>query len=276
MSDASKKSTREKAAAARAAAEASEKRRDRTVKIGLAAVVVVIVAGIIGATLFATRDSGNADAGNTPDAANAALPAGVTAESLGAPVGTVDTPVLDIYEDFQCPACAALEAAISPTIGELVAAGQLKVNYHPMNFLDKNLGNDSSTRAAAAFGCAVDAGATLEYHNLVFANQPQQEGVGYTQEQLKDFGVQAGIAGPALDTFNACVDAQTYADWPTLSNEAASLKGITATPTLYLNGEEVDRNNLTSVDDFRNLILGTGGTAPAGDASSPAPAPASP
>ncbi|MCB0916387.1 MAG: thioredoxin domain-containing protein [Actinobacteria bacterium] len=257
MSNAKKSSTREKAAAARAAAEASERRRDRAVKIGIAAAVVIIVGGIIGGTLYATRDSGNAS--TTSANPDAPLPTGVSGPEYGASVGTVETPVLDIYEDFQCPACAALEAAISPTLNEMVQAGQVKVTYHPMNFLDRNLGNDSSTRAAAAFGCAVDAGVTLQYHNAVFANQPEAEGTGYTQEQLKQFGVDAGITGPALDTFNTCVDDQTYSDWPFLSNEAAGLRGVTGTPTLFLNGEEVDRSKLVSAEDLKAQILAAGG-----------------
>lgn len=266
MSDASK-STREKAASARAAAEASEKRRERTVRIALIAVVVLIVGGIIGATLLATRKSATPEASPSANP-NAALPAGVTGPTYGASVGTVEQPVLDIYEDFQCPACAQFESATGPLLDEMVTASQVKVVYHPMNFLDKNLGNDSSTRAAAAFGCAVDAGATQKYHDVVFANQPAQEGTGYTQEQLKEFGVQAGISGAALDTFNACVDASTYLEWPTLVNQEASARGVSGTPTLYLNGEKIDQTKLTTVDAFKQMILDAGsGSA----AASPAP-----
>lgn len=256
MSDA-KKSTRERAAAARSAAEASERRRERTVKVVIAAVVVLIVGGIIGGTLWSTRNSGNPDAGPTADP-NAPLPAGVSGPDYGAAVGTVETPVLDVYEDFQCPACAQLEAALGATLEEMVNAGQVKVNYVPMNFLDRKLGNDSSTRAASAFGCAVDAEATQQYHGVVFANQPAEEGTGYTQEQLKAFGEQAGITGPALDTFNTCVDNLTYTGWATLGNEAAGERGVTGTPTLYLNGEKVDQASLTTVDAFKEQILAAG------------------
>lgn len=245
----SKKTTREKAAAARAAAEASEKRRERAIRIGLIAGVVVIVGVIIGATLWSTRDKGG-DSAN----ANAKLPAGVSSPEYGAPVGLVDKPVLDVYEDFQCPACAQFEAAFGGTIDELVAAGKVKVVYHPMNFLDAKLGNDASTRATSAFGCAVDGGVALKYHNLVFANQPQQEGVGYTDDLLKSLGSQAGLSGPALDTFNSCVDAQTYTEWPSLSNEAASKRGVQSTPTLYLDGTELKLAEITSPEDFKAKI----------------------
>jgi protein-disulfide isomerase len=249
----SKKSTREKAASARAAAEASERRRERTVRIAIIGVVAVVVLGIIGAVLWTTRSK----PAPTPD--NTALPAGVTAPEYGTSVGTAAQPVLDIYEDFQCPACAQFEKAAGATIDELVASGQVKVVYHPMNFLDANLRNDSSTRAAAAFGCAVDAGVTLKYHDVVFTNQPTTEGVGYTDDQLKAFGEQAGLSGAQLDTFKACVDAKTYTGWPTLSNQAASERGVTGTPALFLNGTKLTTEDLSSAETFKAKILAAAG-----------------
>ncbi|TXH41405.1 MAG: disulfide bond formation protein DsbA [Actinobacteria bacterium] len=252
MSD-SKKSTREKAASARAAAEASERRRERTVRFAIFGVVALVVLGIIGAVLWTTRSK------PAPTPENTALPAGVAAPGYGAPVGTATKPVLDVYEDFQCPACAAFEKAAGATVDELVANGQVKVVYHPMNFLDANLGNDSSTRAAAAFGCAVDAGVTLKYHDIVYANQPATEGVGYTDEQLKSFGQQAGLSGAQLDTFNACVDAKTYLGWPTLSNQAASENGVTGTPALFLNGSKLSNEDIASAEAFKAKILAAAG-----------------
>ncbi len=248
MSD-SKKSTREKAASARAAAEASERRRERTVRIAIFGVVALVIVGIIGAVLWTTRSK------PAPTPENTALPAGVAAPGYGTTVGTAAKPVLDVYEDFQCPACAAFEKANGTTVDELVSNGQVKIVYHPMNFLDAKLGNDSSTRAAAAFGCAVDAGVALKYHDVVYANQPTTEGAGYTDEQLKSFGQQAGLSGAQLDTFNACVDAKKYTGWPTLSNQAASDNGVSATPTFFLNGTKLDNQDIATAEAFKAKIL---------------------
>ena len=48
------------------------------------------------------------------------------------------------------------------------------------NFLDDNLRNDSSTRAANAAFCASDAGKFQEFHNTIFPNQPATEGDGWS------------------------------------------------------------------------------------------------
>ena len=69
-------------------------------------------------------------------------------------------------------------------------------------FVDTNLKNDSSTRAANAVACASDAGKFLEYHSAVFAAQPVKEGDGYTDAQLTEFATTAGITGPALTTWH--------------------------------------------------------------------------
>lgn len=241
MSSTSKKTAREKAAEQRAALEAAERRRDRMVRLSIAGVVLLVLAGIAGAVLWSTRSE--------PVPTDVALPAGVASTSSGAPAGTATTPVIDIYEDFQCPACAAFEEQFGPTLAQIVTDGKARVNFHPMNFLDRSLGNDSSTLAGSAFGCAVDAGKTVEYHSAVFAQQPVAEGTGYTKEQLKAIGAEVGIEGAALDTFNTCVDDITYGDWVTASNVEAGNRGVTGTPTMYLNDEKVDLTNL-NIEDF--------------------------
>ena len=98
-------SRRERAAAARNEAQASEKRRERTVRIIGAVAVVGVVVGIIGVAVIARNSS---DAANQvtrvdPDP-NAPLPEGVlganSAHPYGVPYGTgaEGVPVLELWE----------------------------------------------------------------------------------------------------------------------------------------------------------------------------------
>ena len=173
------KSRRERAAEARGVAQASEKRRERTVRFIGGAAVVVVMAAIIGVAVYASSNSPSNDASGSLDGVvqpdpDAALPAGVlTADSatpFGVPYGNggADVPVLELWEDFQCPACGALEEANGAGIEQLAEEGLVQLIYRPTAFLDANLGNDSSHRAVAAWGCAIDAGKTLEFHNAVW------------------------------------------------------------------------------------------------------------
>ena len=244
------KGRRERAAEARGAAQASEKRRERTVRIVGGATVVAVMVAIIGVAVYASSNSSNDASSSTgsivdPDAA-APTPVGVlpadSSTPFGVPygTGTTDVPVLEVWEDFQCPACGALELANGVGIEKLAEEGKVQLIYRPTAFLDANLGNDSSHRAIAAWGCAIDAGKIKEYRNTVFANQPVEEGVGYTNEQLLAFGSQSGITDAALTTFSQCLTDGTYLAWAANTNQEFATSQIGGTPSGFLNGEPVE------------------------------------
>lgn len=216
-------------------------------KIVVAAVVMVVaIVAIVGAVIWqqqsATNDiigDGNATPGGVAMGAGFVAPSSATA-----PDGV---PVLDVFEDFQCPACAKLEAELGETIKQLEADGKVKVVYHIKNFLDDNLGNDSSTRAANAAFCADDAGQFQAYHDAVYANQPASEGQGWTAAQLTGFAEASGITGDALKTWTTCSENNKYVNYVNSVEEQSSKDGVTGTPTLKLDGETVSVQ--TIVDD---------------------------
>jgi protein-disulfide isomerase len=231
----SQKTTRARAAEARAKAEAEQRRRDTRNRILGGIVVVALIGLIFGGVWWSKRDSGSG--GSTTPTANpdAALPKGVDSATYGVPygTGTASVPQLQLWEDFQCPACKQLETTNGTGITSLADKGTIRLLWRPTTFLDQNLGNDSSARAAAAWGCAIDAGKAHEYHTTVFANQPE-EGVGYTDAQLLQFGKDAGIAGDAYTTFESCVNANTYAGWVANSYQVFQDDAVPGTPTGYL------------------------------------------
>jgi protein-disulfide isomerase len=156
-----------------------------------------------------------------------------------------NAPTMDLYEDFQCPLCGELEKALGPQVRALSDAGQIKLVVHMMSFLDANLGNDSSTRAANAAACAADAGKFLQYHAAVFAGQPAKEGGGYTDAQLTQFARTAGIAGAALTTWQTCTTTAQHAQYVTDVETAAGKAGVTGTPTVKLNGTDISKTLTT-------------------------------
>lgn len=190
----------------------------------VAVVVLVLFAGAVGFGVYRAQ----AGAG--------ALPAGATA--AGVAVGNPDAPVtIDLYLDFQCPACAQYEQQAGATIDELVASGRAEVVYHPVAYLNRFSGTQYSSRSSAAAGCAADAGVLPRFAQLLFANQPPEGGAGLPDEQLVALGTQAG----AGSGFATCVQDGRYAGWTRSVTDAASRAGITATPTVLVNGREVER-----------------------------------
>jgi protein-disulfide isomerase len=264
------KSPKQLAAEARAASEAAERRRERTIRIVGGIVVLLVVGGLIAVGFMAGRDDDGSTsvAAPTPDP-GAASPAGVSSDTFGVPYGSGWTsadeaklPTLELWEDFQCPACAAVEAASGDGIKQLADEGTVKLLFRPAIFLDAGLAQDnlangnpnSSARATAAFGCAVDAGKTGEYHSGIFDIQPSDEGVGYSEQQLLDLGSTVGIAGDDLTTFTTCVQDGTYLSWAANSQQKFTEAGVGGTPTGYLNGVELNSSQLADIPALTKLI----------------------
>lgn len=255
---------------ARAESEAAERRRERTIRIVGGLVVLLVVAGLIAVGFLAGRDNG--PTGSTTPAPtsdpSAARPAGI-GDNYGVPYGSgwssadeAKLPTLEIWEDFQCPACAQVEAAAGEQIKALADEGRVKLLFRPATFLDISLagtnganGNpNSSARSTSAWGCAIDAGKTGEYHSGVFGIQPAEEGVGFSDQQLIDLGSTVGIADADLATFTTCVQEGTYLSWAANSNKAFTDAGVGGTPTAYLNGVELNSSDLADVEGLTQKI----------------------
>lgn len=255
---------------ARAESEAAERRRERTIRIVGGLVVLLVVGGLLAVGFFAGRDGGAASSANpapTPDP-SAASPTGV-GENFGVPYGAGWTsadeaklPTLEIWEDFQCPACKQVEAASGAQVQALADAGKVKLLYRPATFLDGGLAADnaangnpnSSARATSAWGCAVDAGKTGEFHSAVFDIQPADEGVGFSDQQLIELGTTVGIPDADLATYTKCVQEGTYLSWAANSNQAFTDAGVGGTPTAYLNGVELNGSDLADIEGLTQKI----------------------
>jgi protein-disulfide isomerase len=203
----------------------------------IAVVVLVLFAGAVGFGVYRAR------AGSAGD-----LPAGAT--TTGVAVGNPDAPAtIDLYLDFQCPACAQYEQQVGATIDELVSSGQARVIYHPVAYLNRFSSTQYSSRSSAAAGCAADAGVLPRFAQLLYANQPPEGGVGLPTEQLVALGTQAGAGAD----FATCVQDGRYADWTRSVTDAASQAGVNATPTVLVNGKAVDH----TADALRAAVTGS-------------------
>ena len=239
----SKKDARAKAAEARAEAQAKEKRRERMVRLVGALVVVIVVGGIIGGAFYMSKQNSSSV---TPDD-NAAVPQSVsTSEYYYSPKTTANVPTVRIYEDFQCPFCKKLEETSGKVLVAQSNAGKLNIEWQPGIFMDANLKNNGSLTATSAWGCAIDAGKGVPFHEGVFGLQPAQEQVGqpgYTQNQMLTLGKAVGITGDAYNTFESCVNGNTYNGWAANSNAQFAANGVSTTPSIFVNGKELPNKN---------------------------------
>lgn len=256
-------------AARQAKIDAAAPRQSKARPALVALVVVLTVVALGAAMFFGTRSQAPAVTQPTSATAGgggpeAGYPKGATGPEGGIVANGATTkagaPTLDIYEDFQCPACGQVEKAIGPTIKKMEAAGEVRVVYHMKSFLDANLGNDSSLRAAIGASCAADAGKFAAYHDTIYANQPAQEGTGYTDAALEKFAGTAGITGQELTTWKKCNADKTYTDYVKRVEDATAKAGVTGTPSFRVNGKDfkLEDQKVTSAEDFRTKILAAG------------------
>jgi protein-disulfide isomerase len=213
-------------------------------KIVVATVVAVLaIAAIVAAVIVA-------DQGKKADlaAGGSSLPRNASAMGAGLvvnPSAPANVPTLDLWVDFQCPACASFEETYGDQMAQMAADNEVKLVVHVLSFLDNKLGNDSSKRAANAAFCAADQDAFLPYHQAVFAGQPQREGQGYTDAQLTEFAEKAGVTGAGLTTWQQCYDAREHNQYVESVQTQSAKDGVNGTPTLKLNGQPLQLQGLT-------------------------------
>ncbi|WBB82158.1 thioredoxin domain-containing protein [Micromonospora sp. WMMD882] len=203
---------------------AREQRRRRAVWVSAAAVAVLVIAGLIGWSVFAGQRS-----------ADYTAPTGANDAGTGIVAGSGPVTV-DVYEDFICPACKQFEETTGPTLATLVAEGRARVIYHPVAYLDRFSTTRYSTRASAASGCAAEGGRYREYAAALFARQPPEGGPGLDDDTLVEIAAEVGID---RDGFASCLREGTFTPWTEHVTEEASRAGVTSTPTVRVDGEPV-------------------------------------
>jgi protein-disulfide isomerase len=182
---------------------------------------------------------------------------GVTA-TKGYPVGTAGKPVVDLYEDLQCPICKSFEDKLGPTMEQMATDGKVQLVYHTLSFLDQLNTSafpadvaKSSSRAANAAACANDQGKFLAFHDQVYKNQPAVEGTGYTDAQLEQFATAAGV--PDMDTFRSCLTGGTYNGFLTQVTAEADSRQVTGTPTVFVAGKMLTLQNTFGDADKKTI-----------------------
>jgi protein-disulfide isomerase len=202
-----------------------ERLRQRAFVVGAVALALLLVAGVAGWYVYQEQ---------RPEPSAAPPPAG--ADAGGVKVGTGPVTV-DVYLDFMCPHCKDFEESAATTLDTLASSGSATVVYHPLAFLDRYSTTRYSTRSAAAAGCAADAGKFVEYAKVLYANQPPENSAGLDDDKLIEL---AGTVGIDTGTFGQCVRDGTHASWVDGVTEAATKRDVTGTPTVLVNGKDVD------------------------------------
>lgn len=142
-------------------------------------------------------------------------------------------PVIDIWEDFQCPVCARFEQTNGDYIEKLIEEKKAKVIYHTLSFL-----GPESVLAANAAACASDENKFLGFHKAFYQNLPAENSGAVTTDYLVALGQGVGITS---EKFKNCVANLEYQGWVNNVAASGSEKNVNSTPTVFINGKEIRR-----------------------------------
>jgi protein-disulfide isomerase len=226
--DVGKRSARERMQEERAKQEAAA-RKKRKLAVVLTTLVVIAAAVVIGIAIQNGRSSSYNAASQAPGGT-------VGNTKLLIPVGSAAAPsTVTIYEDPRCPACDQFETGMKTTINRLLAQGKIQIQYHIASFIDRHDGGKGSKNAANALACAQNTGRFHDYHDVLYANQPDETNDAWADKSLL-IGLAKQVPGLDSPNFEACVNSNSYGSWVTAVQADFDKSGFNSTPTVLLNG----------------------------------------
>jgi protein-disulfide isomerase len=196
--------------------------------------VLISIIAAIGATIFAVILLAQAPRASD-DTADVALrvPAIVRGAGValdGRALGSSEAPVVvELWEDFQCPACSRFTRVVEPSIVErFVPTGSVRVVFRDFAFLGAE-----SIDAAVAARCSGEQGEFWAYHDWLYANQNGENAGWFSPARL---GAIAARLELDRGVFDACVDrADVRADVESETAAGRAL-GVASTPTVMVDG----------------------------------------
>ncbi len=161
-------------------------------------------------------------------------------------LGVASAPVvLELYSDFQCPACKLFVTRQLPLlVSEFVRPGTLRIEARDIDILGTGTPSESLELAAGA-ACAADQGRYWQFHDYVFWNQGRENRGDHDTAFIGRVADAAGVERSAWDT---CFGQSGSRTSITTQTAAALAAGINQTPTLVLNGQSI-----TGVPDYDQL-----------------------
>jgi len=149
----------------------------------------------------------------------------IVVDIKGSPMrGSADAPVtLVLFTDFECPFCTR----VVPTLEQLLEEYDGKINlvfkHLPLPF------HANAQKAGEAAMAAHAQGKFWEMHDLMFENQQ-----ALSVDDLKRYAAQLGLN---VTRFSAELDSGAYAAAVAADMAAASVAGVSGTPTFIINGK---------------------------------------
>ncbi|MEU3308684.1 thioredoxin domain-containing protein [Nocardiopsis sp. NPDC006832] len=202
MGSEARKRSREKLKEQREKEKRAARRKKNLLVVGIAAAVVLLIVGIGYAVMTSGEDEGY----------DGELAAQVLQEDGSVVMANegVSAPVVEVYADYQCPACRQFELLNGDLLKERAASGEAIVHFRPVSIFAQQPTpiSSNSLRGGVAARAAADHGVFVEYNDLLFENQPAEGREGFTVDELKEWFRQTDADEAQASEFDERVDAE--------------------------------------------------------------------
>jgi protein-disulfide isomerase len=142
------------------------------------------------------------------------------------------------WSDYECPFCQRAQDVLQRLRGEF---------SHTVRFVFKDFplrSHPNALPAALAARCAGAQGRYWEYHDLLFAAQPD-----LSRDHLIGYARRLGLDAAA---FTECLDTGRFRDAVLADQREGREAGVRATPTFFINQRKIE--GALPLEDFRDAI----------------------
>jgi protein-disulfide isomerase len=225
-------------------------------KLPIIIIVVVLLASLAGGA-FLMRSPTQPNIAQMPPTVTTASAPGATAtpRPAAAPVnlqnahlhGRADAPLLiEEYGDFQCPPCGFFHPILKRIEGEYPTRVRVAFHHFPLRTIHKHA--DEAARAAES---AALQGKFWQMHDLLFQKQNEWKDAQAARPIFLNY---ARTLGLDIGKFTQDIDSQIIRDRVLAHENQGSARGVTGTPTVFVNGREIPFPVITNYDSFRAVI----------------------
>lgn len=180
---------------------------------------------------------------------------GTSSKTVSSESRTVATPTygsgkhnIEIFADFQCPACINFSKSIGPILEWYAEKNQILITYrqYPLTQIHKN-----AFRDAMAALCAQEQGKYMDYKKALYALEESKAGATTTDEDRVNTAKEVGLDSLGME---ACLATDRYkAQVESDMARGDSLK-VNATPTVMLDGKKLDLGIFRDTDMFIKFL----------------------
>ena len=143
------------------------------------------------------------------------------------------------FSDFECPFCERHYPTMKQILSNYQGKVRLVYKHYPLSF------HPNAQKAAESSECADEQGKFWEYHDKIFANQPN----GLSADKFKQWAVELKLNAKK---FNDCLDVGKYAAKVQADFQEGSQKGVNGTPATFVNGQLV--SGAVPYESFKQII----------------------